>query len=527
VIIDDEWLVETTGERRLNNPADWLRREIELALEYQIPIIPLLIGQAMPIPEDLPDSLRELTEFQGMRLRAATFEVDLDKIIMEIETRAELRIAGQKIIASIREDWNQGNWRKIYKRLLEATASWGFEHGGRLLPRDIARRLAVAQQLMQVAEPIERRQFDTAMQVLSRIPLEDAPPNLKYSINFLEIGNRAIRAIENSDLRALKAAAEAYDVAKREAHGLAFEFIPGLEQVGKIISDAQAELSHRQSETPPTQRVVASVTPAPQEIAGFVDSKAKIETKPRTKRRERRHVAANKNKVGAERRGSQQSRKKEWKEETKSALRNYQKAAKVDVKAKLKREAAKNVLDDRSISITRSSRKNQTLPNIFISYRRQDTKWQARMIFEAFQRELSDENVFMNIDSIPLGVDFVKVLRHWVGKCEILIALIGEGWLNARDPKTRKRRLENPNDFVRVEIREALKRDIPVVPVLLDSAAMPPQKDLPKDLKGLARRQAEFLEFRTFSTDLQRLLHKLGVSARQRDATRRSSRKPR
>jgi hypothetical protein len=89
------------------------------------------------------------------------------------------------------------------------------------------------------------------------------------------------------------------------------------------------------------------------------------------------------------------------------------------------------------------------------------------------------------------------------------LALIGEGWVSARDPKTKKRRLVNPNDFVRIEIREALKRGITVVPVLLDGAAIPAVDDLPDDLKSLTRRHALLVDFRTFDDDVRRLIRRL------------------
>jgi hypothetical protein len=73
----------------------------------------------------------------------------------------------------------------------------------------------------------------------------------------------------------------------------------------------------------------------------------------------------------------------------------------------------------------------------------------------------------MDVDSISLGTDFVKVLGEEVAKCDALLALIGPGWLDARD-ENGNRRLENPYDFVRIEIATALKRDIPVIPILLE-----------------------------------------------------------
>ena len=99
---------------------------------------------------------------------------------------------------------------------------------------------------------------------------------------------------------------------------------------------------------------------------------------------------------------------------------------------------------------------------VFISYRREDAKYQARMIYSAFCRAIPSDHVFMDVDSIPPGADFRKVLEDWVGQCEVLLALIGPGWIGAGDPKTKERRLDNKSDFVRIEIGKALARGIPV-----------------------------------------------------------------
>ena len=119
------------------------------------------------------------------------------------------------------------------------------------------------------------------------------------------------------------------------------------------------------------------------------------------------------------------------------------------------------------------------------------------------------DHVFMDIDSIPPGVNFRKTLKNWVDQCDVLLALIGPGWIDATDPKTKRRRLENQSDFVRIEVGQALARDIPVVPVLLDGAAMPDVELLPDDLKELVDRQAEFVEFRTSKADVERLIRNL------------------
>src|SRR6266446_9067033 len=149
---------------------------------------------------------------------------------------------------------------------------------------------------------------------------------------------------------------------------------------------------------------------------------------------------------------------------------------------------------------------------VFISYRRDDTRYQARMIHAAFCQVIPRDHVFMDVDSIPPGANFRKILKDWVDQCEVLLALIGPGWVDASDPKTKQRRLDNPSDFVRIEIGEALARDIPVVPVLLDGTPMPDINLLPDNLKGLVDRQAVFVEYRTFDTDVERLIRQLNLS---------------
>jgi CHAT domain/TIR domain len=162
---------------------------------------------------------------------------------------------------------------------------------------------------------------------------------------------------------------------------------------------------------------------------------------------------------------------------------------------------------------------------VFISYRRDDSRYQARMIYEAFSHAMSPEEVFMDIDSIPPGANFRKILRRWVDECDVLLALIGPGWIDARDPKTGQRRLDNSSDFVRIEIGEALARDISVVPVLLDGTSMPDVGLLPEELKQLVDRHAELVEYRTFYADAERLLKKLRLNEdRQDDRDRREGR---
>ena len=145
------------------------------------------------------------------------------------------------------------------------------------------------------------------------------------------------------------------------------------------------------------------------------------------------------------------------------------------------------------------------MKKVFISYRRDDTAHAADRIYEALTKVLPKDHVFIDIEKLPPGTIYSQVLREWVAKCDVLLALIGPRWLGAADPQTGTPRLGNPDDFVRLEIREALEQD-KAVPVILDGTKMPEAHELPDDLKKLSRLQAQFIERRTFDTDTKRLI---------------------
>jgi len=141
---------------------------------------------------------------------------------------------------------------------------------------------------------------------------------------------------------------------------------------------------------------------------------------------------------------------------------------------------------------------------IFISYRRQESRWSARSLRDRLCREFDPKQIFMDIDAIPLGEDFVEAIETTVAKCDVLIAVIGNNWLTSKDEHG-NRRLDNPGDFVRMEIGAALKRKIRVIPVLVDGALMPRADELPEDLKPLVRRNALLITDISFDGDCQRL----------------------
>jgi len=111
----------------------------------------------------------------------------------------------------------------------------------------------------------------------------------------------------------------------------------------------------------------------------------------------------------------------------------------------------------------------------------------------------------MDVDSVGLGADFVKTIEETVGSCDVLIAVIGSRWLTCTDAQG-ARRLDSPEDFVRTEIAAALRRDIRVIPVLVDGALMPRSTDLPNDLKQLVRRNALEVGDTHFDDDCRRLI---------------------
>jgi len=145
---------------------------------------------------------------------------------------------------------------------------------------------------------------------------------------------------------------------------------------------------------------------------------------------------------------------------------------------------------------------------IFISYRRDDSAGHAGRVMDRLEREFGRDRLFMDVDSIPFGTDFVKVLREEVKKCGVLLAVIGPRWSDAQD-EDGSRRLDNRNDFVRIEIAAALRRNIPVIPILLDGARIPKASQLPDELKGLASRTGLDVRHASFRSDMDRLIHRL------------------
>jgi hypothetical protein len=148
------------------------------------------------------------------------------------------------------------------------------------------------------------------------------------------------------------------------------------------------------------------------------------------------------------------------------------------------------------------------LGGVFICYRREDSGGFAGRIYDRLRNRLGRENVFFDVDNIAPGLDFVDVLTERVGYCDALIAVIGRQWITTTN-KDNRRRLDDPTDFVRIEIEAALARGIPVIPVLADGATMPRAEDLPDSLRKLARRQGIEISHTRFDSDVERLTRAL------------------
>jgi Tol biopolymer transport system component len=145
---------------------------------------------------------------------------------------------------------------------------------------------------------------------------------------------------------------------------------------------------------------------------------------------------------------------------------------------------------------------------IVINYRRDDTAGHALHLYDTLAARFGNDHVFMDIDAIEPGVDFTKVLEHAVDSCDAFISLIGRQWLTVTDAQGR-RRLENPGDFVRLEIEAALDRDVRLIPVLVQEAEMPTEDELPAPLARLAYRNAIEIRDISWRSDAERLVRTL------------------
>jgi len=142
---------------------------------------------------------------------------------------------------------------------------------------------------------------------------------------------------------------------------------------------------------------------------------------------------------------------------------------------------------------------------VFISYRREDSSHLAGRLYDRLADRFGEGQVFMDVDAIEPGVDFAEEINRAVEACMVLAAVIGPNWLTATDERGH-RRLDDPDDFVRLEIEAALARGVRVIPVLAEGALVPRRQDLPESLAGLARRNAFLIRHESFRSDARRLV---------------------
>ena len=143
---------------------------------------------------------------------------------------------------------------------------------------------------------------------------------------------------------------------------------------------------------------------------------------------------------------------------------------------------------------------------IFLSYRRADSADISGRIYDRLIQEFGKQSVFKDVDSIPLGLDFRNILHQMVSQSRIFIAIIGPNWLGQIKDQA-KRRIDDPSDFVRIEVSAALERGIPVIPLLVYGATMPHESELPEALKALAYRNGTVIRpDPDFNHDINRVI---------------------
>jgi len=141
---------------------------------------------------------------------------------------------------------------------------------------------------------------------------------------------------------------------------------------------------------------------------------------------------------------------------------------------------------------------------IFLSYRRDDSSGYAGRLFDNLAERFGRERVFMDIETLEPGMDFVAGIDRAIESCGAVIAMIGPSWIKAQDSEGR-RRLDDPHDFIRLEITTALNRGVRVIPVLVHNASMPPEQELPEPLRPLRRLQACEISDNRWEFDVRRL----------------------
>lgn len=161
--------------------------------------------------------------------------------------------------------------------------------------------------------------------------------------------------------------------------------------------------------------------------------------------------------------------------------------------------------------------------SIFLSYRRSDSEGYAGRLWDRIAAKFGTRNVFMDVDSIDPGDRFPEILAQALESSDVLVAIVGPNWVGST--REGKRRIDEKEDFVRVEVAGAMSRGILVIPVLVGGATLPPPKELPHDLATLASFNAIEVRHTRFDDDVQPLLAALDAALQQAKTRRRRSRR--
>lgn len=148
---------------------------------------------------------------------------------------------------------------------------------------------------------------------------------------------------------------------------------------------------------------------------------------------------------------------------------------------------------------------------IFINYRREDSSWSAGRIYDNLLLYFDKNQIFIDVDSIGLGDDFIDYVENSIKNCDVLLAIIGSKWLEIIKQKT------NQIDFVRLEIAAALKNNIKIIPILVEDAKMPSIDDLPEEIKFLSRKNAFLLSHISFNNQIEKLAVNLKKNFSQKE----------
>jgi TIR domain len=165
----------------------------------------------------------------------------------------------------------------------------------------------------------------------------------------------------------------------------------------------------------------------------------------------------------------------------------------------------------------RSDRTLQAGPRIFLSYRRDDTRWLAGRLYDRLRERYGRAGVFQDIDTIRPGVKYTEYIESAISECKLVIVIIGDSWLSATDASGR-RRLDAPRDMVRLEVAAALRRNIPIIPVLVQGAPMPSEEELPVSIADLTLYNASEITATRWEYDVAQLLQ--GIDDRLRLVSR-------